>query len=105
MNQSDRAQMLKEFLNENPNDAFARYGLALEYSRSGELEAALAEFNRLLELHPDYVPGYQMAAQTLLSAGRDQEGKSMLEKGIACAKRSGNQHAQSEMETMLAEMG
>lgn len=105
MNQLDRAQMLKELLEENPNDAFARYGLALEYSRAGELEAALGEFNKLLELHPDYVPGYQMAAQTLLAAGRDQEGRVMLEKGIACAKRSRNQHAQSEMETMLAEMG
>lgn len=105
MGQSDRARLLNEFLKENPNDAFARYGLALEYSKSGELEAALGEFNKLLELHPDYVPGYQMAAQTLLGAGRDQEGRSMLEKGIACAKRSGNLHAQSEMETMLAEMG
>jgi predicted Zn-dependent protease len=105
MNQSNRTQILKEFLKENPGDAFARYGLALEYAKSGELEAALDEFNKLLELHPDYVPGYQMAAQTLLGAGRDQEGKSMLEKGIACAKRSGNQHAQSEMETMLAELG
>ena len=102
---TDRAQMLKEFLQENPNDAFARYGLALEYSKAGELDAALGEFNKLLELNPDYVPGYQMAAQTLLGAGRNTEGRSMLEKGIACAKKSGNQHAQSEMEMMLAELG
>jgi len=104
MNQPDRAQMLKEVLKENPKDAFARYGLALEYAKAGEIEAALAEFKTLLELHPEYVPGYQMAAQTLLDAGREQEGKGMLEKGIACAKKSGNQHAQSEMEMMLAEL-
>ncbi|MBV9608336.1 MAG: tetratricopeptide repeat protein [Acidobacteria bacterium] len=97
--------MLQEFLSENPNDAFARYGLALEYSKAGDPAAALTEFNKLLELHPDYVPAYQMAAQTLLGAGREQEGKSMLHRGIACAKRSGNQHAQLEMETMLAELG
>src|SRR5215469_16438396 len=104
MTQTDRAEMLKQFLKENPNDAFARYGLAMEYSRSGELDAALAEFDKLLELHPDYVAGYQMAAQTLLGAGRDGEGRSMLEKGITCAKRTGNVHAQTEMESMLAEL-
>ncbi len=29
--------MLEEFLKENPNDAFARYGLALEHVKAGDL--------------------------------------------------------------------
>ena len=35
----------------------------------------LAEFARLLEFNPDYVPGYQMAAQTLMRAGRNDEAR------------------------------
>ena len=101
----DRLAMLNEILAQNPNDAFARYGLAMEYSKSGEVEQALEEFNKLLVANPDYTPGYFMAAQTLARENRTAEAKKMLSEGIASAKRTSNAHAQSEMEAMLAELG
>ena len=97
--------MLNEILAQNPNDAFARYGLAMEYSKSGEVEQALDEFNKLLVANPDYTPGYFMAAQTLARENRTAEAKKMLSEGIASAKLTSNAHAQSEMEAMLAELG
>lgn len=97
--------MLTEFLQQNPGDAFARYGLAMEYSNGGQTEEALAEFKKLLELHPDYTNGYFMAAQALESSGRTAEAKKMLENGIEAAKRTGNKHALSEMAGMLEELG
>jgi len=36
----DRIALLTEVLAQNPTDAFARYGLALEYSNSGEVDRA-----------------------------------------------------------------
>ena len=66
----DRAAALNEILSQNPNDAFARYGLAMEYSQQGDLDRALAEFSILLQASPDYTPGYFMAAQTLVKADR-----------------------------------
>ncbi len=96
--------MLTEFLAHNPGDAFARYGLAMEHAGHGRLDEALAEFARLLESNPDYTAGYQMAAQTLVRAGRAADARAMLEKGIACAIRSGNQHARSEMQAVLDEL-
>jgi tetratricopeptide (TPR) repeat protein len=101
----DRIAMLTEILAGNPTDAFARYGLAMEHSKAGQTEAALAEFAKLLEQHPDYTPGYFMAAQTLAQAGRNDEARKMLQDGIASALRTGNQHAQSEMQAMLEELG
>jgi predicted Zn-dependent protease len=101
----DRVVMLNEILAENPDDAFARYGLAMEYSKAGELERALEEFRKLLSSNPDYTAGYFMAAQTLARASRNDEAKKMLVDGIASAKRTGNAHAQSEMEAMLEELG
>ena len=98
-------QMLAQFLEQNPNDAFARYGLAMEYSKAGQTEQALAEFKKLLELHPDYANGYFMAAQTLERNGRTAEAKKMLENGVEAAKRTGNKHAMSEMAGMLEEIG
>lgn len=97
--------MLNEILAENPRDAFARYGLAMEYSKGGEVERAMEEFGKLLSAHPDYTAGYFMAAQTLAAAARNEEAKKMLADGIASAQRTGNAHAQSEMEAMLAELG
>jgi len=100
----DRIATLTEILAQNPEDAFARYGLAMEYSKSGDIERALAEFKMLLEKNPDYTAGYFMAAQTLAGAQRVEEAKRMLVDGIASARRTGNQHAQSEMTAMLEEL-
>jgi predicted Zn-dependent protease len=100
----DKVAMLNEILAQNPADAFARYGLAIEYAGRGETEAGLAEFARLLEEHPDYTAGYFMAAQTLAKAERLDEAKARLTQGIASARRTGNQHALSEMQAMLDEL-
>ena len=100
----DRVAMLNEILSQNPNDAFARYGLALEYSNQGNIESSLAEFGKLLSSNPNYTAGYFMAAQTLAKSDRNEEARKMLIEGIASAKRTANAHAQSEMEAMLADL-
>jgi len=100
----DRIALLSEILVQNPNDAFARYGLAMEYSNRGALELALEEFAKLLSAHPDYTAGYFMAAQALAKEGRIEDAKRMLSDGIASARRSGNTHALSEMTAMMGEL-
>jgi tetratricopeptide (TPR) repeat protein len=105
MPEINRLRMLTEFLQQNPDDAFARYGLAMEYSKAGQTAQALAEFDKLLERHPDYSNGYFMAAQLLERSGRTPEARQMLEKGVEAARRTGNKHALSEMAGMLDELG
>ncbi len=100
----NKEAVLTEILAQNPGDAFARYGLAMEYAGNGKVEAALEQFGTLLSRHPDYTPGYFMAAQTLAKAGRVQEAKERLAQGIASAERTGNQHARGEMQDMLDEL-
>ena len=96
--------MLTEILSQNPGDVFARYGLAMEHANQGQTDASLEEFERLLSAHPDYTPGYFMAAQTLVKAGRTEEARSRLTQGIASAQRTGNQHALGEMQALLEEL-
>src|SRR5580698_10458498 len=100
----DKIAMLSEILTLNPTDAFARYGLAMEYAGRGETDTALQEFARLLTEHPDYTAGYFMAAQTLAKAGRNTEAMQQLTAGISSARRTSNQHALSEMQAMLDEL-
>ena len=104
MTDKSRRQKLEEFLAKNPNDAFSRYGIALECVKEGDLAEAETHFRTLIEANPDYVPGYQMYAQTLAQNERAGDAKAILEKGIAAAIRQGNQHARSEMEGLLSEL-
>ncbi len=100
----DRIAVLTNLLTEDPNHAFARYGLAMEYSNSGEFDRALDEFQKLLSSNPEYTSGYFMAAQTLVKAARNEEAKKMLHAGIASAQRNRDAHAESEMQAMLDEI-
>src|SRR5271166_1378276 len=100
----DRIAMLSEILTSNPEDSFARYGLALEYSKAGQVDQALQEFKTLIEKNPDYTPAYFMAAQALSNASRVDEAKRWLVDGISSARRTGNAHAQSEMTALLEEL-
>jgi predicted Zn-dependent protease len=96
----DRIAMLTEILGQAPNDAFARYGLAMAYSEAGRTDEALREFSTLRANSPDYVPGYQMAGQMLARLGKTEEAVSWLDAGLAAAGRTGNGHAAGEMQAL-----
>ena len=97
--------MLTEILKQQPNDAFARYGLAMAYSEADRAEEALTEFAHLHANNPDYVPGYQMAGQLLVKLGRPGEAQTVLATGVEAANRTGNTHALSEMQALLEDIG
>jgi len=100
----DKVAGLREILALDPKNSFARYGIAMELANRGETAAAIAEFDQLLAIDSEYTAGYFMAARTLAGAGKRAAAIERLREGIGCAKRSGNQHALSEMESMLAEL-
>jgi tetratricopeptide (TPR) repeat protein len=101
----DRIAVLTEILQQNPTDAFARYGLAMAYAAEDKTEEALREYGTAIENAPDYVPAYQMSAQTLLKLGRVDEARVRLLAGMAACERTANAHAASEMQGMLDEIG
>jgi predicted Zn-dependent protease len=100
----DKLAGLREILALDSGNSFARYGIAMELAGRGETAAALEEFDTLLKNDPEYTAGYFMAAQTLAGVGRKGEAAERLKAGIACAARSGNNHALSEMQGMLEEL-
>lgn len=99
-----RRQMLEEFVAQKPDDAFSRYGLAVECMNSGDTAAADQHFRTLLEQHTAYVPGYLMYGQLLAREARTEEARRILSTGIEAAGKAGNQHARSEMEAFLNEL-
>jgi predicted Zn-dependent protease len=99
-----RRQMLEEFVAKKPDDAFSRYGLAMECMNSGDPAAADSHFRALVERSPDYIPAYLMYGQLLARESRNDEARQILSKGIAAAGQKGDQHALSEMESLLNEL-
>ncbi len=99
-----RRQMLEEFVAKKPDDAFSRYGLAMECMNSGDPSAADGHFRVLLDQNADYIPAYLMYAQLLVRESRNDEARQVLSKGIAAAAKKGDEHARSEMETLLGEL-
>ena len=99
-----RRQMLEEFVAKKPDDAFSRYGLAMECMNSGDPAAADEHFRALIERNGDYIPAYLMYGQLLARESRADEARQVLSNGISAASKAGNEHARSEMETLLAEL-
>ena len=96
----DKLAALTQILQQNPTDTFARYGLAMELVAQSRIPEALAEFDRCLADNPDYVPAYQMSAQTMAAHSQPEAALARLHQGIAAANRTGNQHALAEMDAL-----
>lgn len=97
-----RRQILEDFVARKPDDAFSRYGLAMECMNSGDTAAADLHFSMLIKSHADYVPAYLMYAQFLARESRNDQARQVLSTGISTAVQKGDAHARSEMEALLS---
>jgi len=98
---ANRLEILKTMVDQNPRDSFSRYGLAMEYANSGQLENAVAEFHALLGFNPDYAAAYFHGGQALEKLGRLEEARDTYEKGIQVTARTGDQHTRAELQAAL----
>jgi cytochrome c-type biogenesis protein CcmH/NrfG len=94
-------EVLRKFVEKSPNDAFARYGLAMELKKQGQSDEAEATFAELERRNPDYVPQYLMRANNLRDAGRAADARAVIERGIAAAGKKGDGHALGELQSAL----
>jgi len=86
---------------QNPADAFARYGLAMELVKTGDLQSAVLEFRALLEHNPNYAAAYFHGGQALEKLGDVEQARVFYEKGVEVTGRTGDQHARSELQAAL----
>ena len=101
---STRLAKLEEMLAADPKNQLASYGLAQELANLGRLDEAVAQFERLLADHPNYCYGYFHGGRALEGLGRLEEARAMYHRGLDAAARSGDQHAQSEIQAALEGM-
>lgn len=96
-----RKAKIEEMLAKAPDDVFLNFGLAMELSKEGDHDAALTRFDRAIELDPDYAAAYFHKGNALLQMSQPETAKSVLEDGIAAARRCGDSHAEKEMRELL----
>jgi tetratricopeptide (TPR) repeat protein len=98
---TNRLDMLKQMLAQDPNNSFARYGLAMEYANTGALEQAVSEFENLIRQDANYSAAYFHAGQALEKLGRIEQARSIYEKGIEVTTRKGDAHTRAEIEAAM----
>jgi tetratricopeptide (TPR) repeat protein len=92
---------LQKNVEENPNDAFARYLLALELNKLNCPEEAIAHFETLIREHAEYVPTYYQLAQVYENLGRTNEAIRVYHLGLKAARHAGDLHTASEIQAAL----
>jgi tetratricopeptide (TPR) repeat protein len=102
---TERLELLKNILAQDPKNTLARYGLAMEYGKAGRLEDAVTEYRALVENNPDYAYAYFQGGQTLEKLGRTEEAREMYAHGVKAATRIGDQHARNELQAALDLLG
>lgn len=91
-------------MQKNPNDAFGRYGLAMECVNEKDLAAAEEHFAHLIGAHPEYVATYYQFGRMLVSQNRIPEARKILTEGVARASQVNDSHARDEMQAALDEL-
>jgi Tfp pilus assembly protein PilF len=99
-----RIEQLKAFIEQDPNDPFPRYALALEIEAGGDTASAVALLEDLLARAPRYVATYQQLGNLYQKQGAVAKARAILRAGIAAAKQEGDGHAAGEMTEALDEL-
>ncbi|WP_461133120.1 tetratricopeptide repeat protein [Spirosoma lituiforme] len=94
---NERIQQLIRFVQEEPNEPFNLYALAMEYISSQPAQARLY-FDQLLAEHPDYLPTYYHAAALYAERDERERAAELYDKGIRLAKAQQNQKTFLELE-------
>jgi thioredoxin-like negative regulator of GroEL len=103
---SKRRLMLEQSLAESPDDAFLRYGLAMQCLRDGDVEEGRLRLRSLIEDDPDrQIAAYQQLGQSYADTEEVEEATAILRIGVAKARASGDWHAAAEMEQILDSLG
>jgi tetratricopeptide (TPR) repeat protein len=101
---SSRLDTLLQFLDNDPDDSFTRYAVALEYISMGNTEQGIGYLKDLIDRDPGYVASYQQLGSMYAENDRKEDARAVLIRGIEIARQSGELHAAQEMQDVLDEL-
>lgn len=100
---TDRIQQLQEFYEQDPDDPFNLYALALEYMRE-DAPKARSLFEKLIREHDAYLPTYYHAAKLYQDLGKNDLAIAVYEQGIALARKLNDLKTLRELQSAYDEL-
>jgi tetratricopeptide (TPR) repeat protein len=98
-----RIEILKKYLEEEPQDIFTRYALALEYSNGGAFNDARDLFLPLT--NEKYLPAFYQLGKVYEKLNDISKAKAIYESGVEVAKEKRDFHTLNELNGALAGIG
>ncbi|MBM4008040.1 MAG: tetratricopeptide repeat protein [Planctomycetes bacterium] len=99
-----RIELLQKMLEQDPGDSFCCYGMAQEYLKLGDIDNAVAWFDRTLASDPEHCYAYFHKARALEMGGRLTEAQATLRTGLERARIQGDSHAIGELQGYLGQL-
>jgi predicted Zn-dependent protease len=99
---SSRIEIFRQMLESDPDNALVRFGLANEYLKAEQYEAAAAALSDYLQRTDDEGAAYGMLARALEKLGRRDQARQAYERGIAAAERHGHPSMAEDYRIQLA---
>jgi len=97
----DRLTQLQQLLEQEPDDPFLNYALALEYAARGEKSEAITRIENLLEKNPGYLGAYYQLGQLYEQTQQDEKAIAIYKKGVTLAQQQGNKKTLGELNEAL----
>jgi len=98
---SSRLEQLLEMLEAEPQDAFLRYAVALEYEAAGSISEAISRIESLISDNPDYLGAYYKLGQLLEVSGAKEKALDVYQRGALVAKKQNNTKTLGEINTAI----
>lgn len=96
-----RIEQLQKMLEQEPDDTFLQYAIAIEHSTAGNLDKALSCLKDVLKNNPDYLAAYYQTGKCYEKLKQFEEAKSIYEKGIEVAQKQNKNKALNELREAL----
>ena len=97
----DRKEFIKNEINQDPQDPFNHYLLAIEYLKENAIKEAFEQFELILSDFPSYIATYYTYANALLAENKDDRAEEIIRAGIMEAEKKGAAKALKELKQLL----
>jgi len=96
-----RLAQLQTMLKEDPKDSFLLFAVAKEYEKLQDLDQAISYYENLVQNDSKYTGVYYHLGGAYAELGNKDKATEVYQTGIAVCKEVGDQHALSELKSVL----
>jgi tetratricopeptide (TPR) repeat protein len=96
-----RIEQLQQMLEQEPDDVFLQYAIAMEYFSLQNFEKALSCLKKIINNNPDYLAVYYQIGKCYEELKQFEEAKSIYTKGIDVAQKQSKIKTLNELKEAL----